>query len=563
MRVAIVGATGNAGTSVLRALQRTSEVEHVVGIARRMPDTTAEPYRGVDWRSIDIAAASSADTAEAALADAFADVDAVIHLAWLIQPNRHRELLRRVNVEGTRRVAAAAAAAGVGHLIVASSVGAYSPDRTRTLRDETWPAGGIQASHYGADKAAQERVLDEFAAAHDEIVVTRLRPALIFHDDAASQIQRYFLHSRLPVRALRFARPPIVPLPAGLRGVQTVHGDDLGRAYAAAVLARRHGAFNICADDMLTSRRLASIAGHGRVMRIPDTLARAAMAAAYRLRVIAADPGWLDLGLNVPMMSNAKAKTELDWHPQHSAADAVESLLEGMIAGEGTDSVPMRPRDVRRTHDPGRRRSTPEKTRSTGHERESTAPPWREIDDRRSTGISPTIARDLMNLYMSDHLTGATAGAERIERMAHAYVDTPVYAPLSELADEIRLEREFLRRLIRSLGLRRPRHRQAAGWVGERVGRLKSNGRLTRRSPMTLVLEAELMRSAVAGKQGIWQTLSTHAAQLELDPQVFDDLEERGARQIETLSEVHAYARERAFRTDRETYEPHTEKETT
>ena len=162
MRVAIVGATGNTGTAVLEALAATPEVTEVVGIARRMPDTTVAPYDGCDWRSIDVAAASPEGEAIARLADAFEGADAVIHLAWLIQPNTERELLRRVNVDGTRRVTEAVARAGVPHLVVASSVGAYSPDDTddeATRRDESWPTGGVRTSHYSVDKAAQEQVL--------------------------------------------------------------------------------------------------------------------------------------------------------------------------------------------------------------------------------------------------------------------------------------------------------------------------------------------------------------------------------------------------------------------
>ncbi|GGA71280.1 hypothetical protein GCM10011490_22440 [Pseudoclavibacter endophyticus] len=556
MRIVIVGATGNAGTSVLRALHDSTDVTHVLGIARRMPDRSAEPYRHAEWRSIDIAAASEADNAEADLADAFRDADAVIHLAWLIQPNTERDLLRRVNVEGTRRVARAVAAAGVGHLVVASSVGAYAPDRARTLRDETWARGGIGTSHYSVDKVAQERVLDEIEEQFPELIVTRLRPALIFQADAASEIQRYFTNSFLPMQLLKVGRPPVLPLPAGLRGVQAVHGEDIGRAYAAAVVARKHGAFNICADDVLTPRQLASIIDHGRVLRIPDPIVRASIAAAHRARAIAADPGWLDMALQVPMMTNAKAKRELGWEPRHSAAHALESLLDGLIAGHGTDSVPMRPRDLKRAHVPATTRaavSSPNLDNTDDGHKEQ---PWKEADDRPADGLPEGIDRELFGLYLSDHLTGATAGAARLERMAAAYIDTPVYAQLSEVANQVRLEREFLRRVIDSLGVRPRRHRQATAWVGERVARLKANGRITRRSPMSLVLEAEIMRSAVVGKLGGWQVLRDHAELLELDPGVFDDLANSVSRQVETLDHVHAYARQRAFRTDRETFRP-------
>ncbi|NMB22175.1 MAG: NAD(P)H-binding protein, partial [Corynebacterium sp.] len=131
MRIAVVGATGNTGTAVLRALHRHPEITEVVSIARRLPDTEIEPYDQCEWLSIDIAAASTEADAAKSLTDAFRGCDAVIHLAWMIQPNDRRELLERVNVEGARRVTRAVAEAGVEHLVVASSVGVYSPDEAR------------------------------------------------------------------------------------------------------------------------------------------------------------------------------------------------------------------------------------------------------------------------------------------------------------------------------------------------------------------------------------------------------------------------------------------------
>lgn len=159
MRVVITGTTGNHGTAVLKALQSTHEVTHITGVARRRHDAKSEPYAGYEWETVDIAAASTATDAIIELTDIFQGTDAVIHLAWLIQPNKRRELLNRVNVEGTRRVAEAIAAAGVPRLVAASSVEAYAPDpchkdkENLPLREENWPATGIASSHYSCDKA--------------------------------------------------------------------------------------------------------------------------------------------------------------------------------------------------------------------------------------------------------------------------------------------------------------------------------------------------------------------------------------------------------------------------
>lgn len=549
MKVVIVGATGNAGTAVLRALHQTPEVTEIVGVARRLPDPTVEPYEGCEWHSIDIAAASTEEDAVSRLTEVFRGADSVIHLAWLIQPNDQRELLRRVNVEGTRRVTEAVSRAGVPHLIAASSVGSYSPDEARStedappLRDESFPAGGIDSSHYSVDKAAQEQVLDAFAANHPEVTVTRLRPGLIFQADAASEVQRYFLGKAVPVQLLKAGRLPALTVPKGIL-LQAVHADDIGRAYAAAVLKRLPGAFNVCADDVIGPQELADIVDHGRFMEVPAAVIRAALATAHKSGLIPADPGWLDMAMQVPLMDNTRAVEELGWRPQITAAAALQELFDAMIEGHGHPSPPLHPREK------------DERLVSSVHERAGAgaAAGTGSAPDEGTEDLPEDLTKDLLGLYLSDHLTGSTAGVNRIERMADDFVDTPVYADLASLAEEIRAERELLRNIVDDLGFPRKAHRQAAAWAAERVGRLKLNGRVVERSPMTLLLETELMRSAVAGKLGVWQTLQEHAPQLALDPDVFARLVEASYRQIETLDGVHEYARARALRDDRDTF---------
>lgn len=559
MRIALVGATGNAGTAVLRALHRHPEITEVLGIARRLPDQELEPYDQCEWKSIDIAAASTESTAVAELTDAFRGCDAVIHLAWMIQPNDRRELLRRVNVDGTRRVARAVAAAGVDHLVVASSVGSYSPDEAREalrkdgteppLRDETFPTEGIESSHYSVDKAAQEDVLDEFEAQHPEVTVTRLRPGLLFQGDAASEIQRYFLGKSVPPKLLAPETLPSLPLPSGLR-LQALHTADVGEAYVAAVLAKKSGAFNVCADDVLGPQELADILGtSGKFVEIPPGIVRAALVAAHKSGVVPADAGWLDMGMQVPLMDNSKAKTELGWAPEHTAAEALRELLEGLVEGRGHVSAPLRPRNsaeknVDALHEPV----------SAGAAAGGGAAGGSLNGSATSSQIPEVMSSDLLELYLSDHLTGATAGANRIARMADDFVDTPVFAQLGQLADQISAERDFLERIINDLGLKQKPYRQAVAWVGERVGRLKGNGKVVERSPMTMLLETELMRGAVNAKIGGWESLREHADTLGLDPAVFDAMIKNSYKQVELLEEVHAYARPRALRDDEDIY---------
>src|SRR5919112_1609548 len=142
MKVVVTGASGNLGTSVLRALADEPEVESVLGLVRRAPKLALPK---VTWRPGDIL--------DKDLARSFDGADAVVHLAWLIQPSRDRALLRRANVDGSEAVFEAAAKAGVGAIVYASSVGAYSPGPKHRHVDESWPVGGIETSFYARDKA--------------------------------------------------------------------------------------------------------------------------------------------------------------------------------------------------------------------------------------------------------------------------------------------------------------------------------------------------------------------------------------------------------------------------
>jgi hypothetical protein len=166
--------------------------------------------------------------------------------------------------------------------------------------------------------------------------------------------------------------------------------------------------------------------------------------------------------------------------------------------------------------------------------------------------IPDSIDGKLLGLYLSDHLTGSTAGVSRIQRMVEVYANTPVSADLARVSAEITRERQQLLDLIHDLGVRQRPHRQAAAWLAEHAGRLKMNGRILSRSPMTMVLEAELMRAAVLGKLGGWQTLAELAPELGLDKATFTALADDARSQIEALSRVHEHARRNAFRKNRD-----------
>jgi UDP-glucose 4-epimerase len=337
MLVLVTGGTGNLGTAVLRRLGSDPGITGLVGLCRR-PAPHQPPYDTVRWHRTDLAEASS----EPVLAAAMSGVDAVVHLAWQLQPSRDAARTWRTNVVGSRRVAEAAAAARVEHLVVASSVGAYSARRDREPVDESWPAGGIASSQYSREKAAVEAWLDEHADSLG-LPVARLRPGLVFQRAAGSEVGRYFLGPLFSPRLLRLlgrTGPPVLPLPSGLT-LQAVHADDLAEAVAAILRTHATGPFNLAADA-ITDREVAALAG-GRRLPVPVPLMRAGLAAAYHTRLVPTAPGWLDLAMRVPILDAGRAARELDWRPARSTAQALTEVVRAMAAGAGAASEVLAP----------------------------------------------------------------------------------------------------------------------------------------------------------------------------------------------------------------------------
>lgn len=158
-----------------------------------------------------------------------------------------------------------------------------------------------------------------------------------------------------------------------------------------------------------------------------------------------------------------------------------------------------------------------------------------------------TIDWDLLSLYMNDHVSGATAGVGRLSHMAEQYRQTPHGENLSRIARELREERAFYLELIRRRELPQRSYRQALAWVAERVGRLKLNRRLLSTSPMTPVLESELMQGAIVGKINGWRTLAEYHDALGVGKEVFERFIAQADRQIADLESMHAWARATAF----------------
>jgi len=160
---------------------------------------------------------------------------------------------------------------------------------------------------------------------------------------------------------------------------------------------------------------------------------------------------------------------------------------------------------------------------------------------------------NLLGIYLNDHLAGATAGAELARRMARSHrgregSSQEDSGALNRLAAEIAQDRSALLTIMAALGISVRAYKVGAAWIGEKAGRLKFNGRLLARSPLSDLEELEILRLGVEGKAAGWRTLRARAdTDARLDAGRLDELISRASRQVEELEELRVRAASRVL----------------
>jgi hypothetical protein len=150
---------------------------------------------------------------------------------------------------------------------------------------------------------------------------------------------------------------------------------------------------------------------------------------------------------------------------------------------------------------------------------------------------------ELLPIYLNDHLAGSSAGLDLAKRTAKENEGTEFGEPLKDLAAQIEADRAVLEDVLARLDVKRDQLKVGAGWLGEKLGRLKLNGRLLEYSPLSRVIELEGLIAGVNAKLALWRTLAAAAAD---EPRIADidfvHLIARGEEQLVGLTGHHAGA---------------------
>jgi len=333
LTVAVTGPTGEIGQAVLAALERSPEVERILGMARRPFDPGERGLRKVSYRRgdvLDIEAVS-------ALVD---DADVVVHLAFLIMGGEKES--RAVNLAGSRNVFDATVATGAKRLIYASSVAAYGfhPDNPQPLTEET-PARGTDSHYYSAQKAEVETLLAD-ALFGSKTAAYVFRPCIVGGRDAPLLIDSLpytQLSERLPgpVQRLLSSVPIVKPvLPDPGVPFQLVHHDDVAEAMRAAVLGRGEpGVYNLAGPGQLSVSQLAQELGWHSIP-VPGLAVDAIAELVARLGFLPAQAQWIAAFREPVIMSAAKARRELGWRPKHNALQTLREMIATAPVRGGT-----------------------------------------------------------------------------------------------------------------------------------------------------------------------------------------------------------------------------------
>lgn len=172
---------------------------------------------------------------------------------------------------------------------------------------------------------------------------------------------------------------------------------------------------------------------------------------------------------------------------------------------------------------------------------------WQSVRERAAATLAqaraPQGRQGLLGIYLNDHLAGATIGTELARRIAGSRQEAGDRETLRRLAGQISDDRQALLGVMGALGVPVRRYKAGAAWLAEKTGRLKLNGHLLTRSPLSSLEELELLRLGVEGKAAGWRTLRELAqSDPRLDRARLDELISRAREQADLLEELRVRA---------------------
>jgi UDP-glucose 4-epimerase len=320
VRYLITGGSGYIGGRLIDELSGRDDTEAIVDVDLRPPPRS--------WPKTEFVKADVRDRRTISKLLGGHEIDALVHLAFVLNPIRDEAKMYDIDVNGTQAVLQAAGEAGTEQVLVTSSATAYGafPDNPKPIAED-WPVRGAPGFSYAKHKADSDRICQLWACQHTDRVMTIVRPSIVFGPSVDNYIVRAFVSN------------PFVPILDGVdEEFQLVHEDDVVSALFALLDGKKEGAFNLAGDGTLTWRRAAELVGK-KTREISLKNMKRLNGAMWRLHVprTEAPPGNLDFIRYPWVVSTEKLKSETDWTPRY---DTLETFKVTMRAKDVLPEAP-------------------------------------------------------------------------------------------------------------------------------------------------------------------------------------------------------------------------------
>lgn len=305
-RVAITGISGYIGSQLLGRLAAHPDAEAIVGIDTR-PPASLPPKLGFHRRDV-----------TQPLGELFSRerVDSAVHLAFVVRPARNERNTARINIEGTRNFLEACRAASVRRVVYLGSTAAYGahPDNPVPLAEES-PLRPNPRFQYSRDKAATDRLFQDFARANPQTAVTVLRGCVVMGPGGVRAI------------GARVFQPVMVRVAGHDPPVQYVHEADLVRLLMLVLERPTPGVFNVAGDGVLRYSEVARLARRPLVA-LPRPVLRGLMDATWTLRLQSQSNGaGLDFIAYPWVASNDRLQRATGFAYRYSSEETVKAYL--------------------------------------------------------------------------------------------------------------------------------------------------------------------------------------------------------------------------------------------
>jgi UDP-glucose 4-epimerase len=308
MDYVITGGSGYIGSRLVEHLAGREDTGRIV-VCDLQPPRSFQPK--VEFERLDV---RDRDAARAVLERV--KPDALVHLAFILNPVHDEHFMYDVDVNGAHNVLEAAGAAGTEHVLVTSSAVAYGafPDNSVPLTEDD-PVRGVASFSYARDKTESDRVCQLWAARYPDRTMTIVRPCIVFGPNVDNYLVRLWTKAPFQVDVGNLENQ-----------IQFAHEEDVVDAVIRLLEGRHEGAFNVAGDGYMTLRETVELSGQP-VRRMPLWLYRLLGRVMWTLRLSEAPPGQIEFAVHPWLVSNGRLKQVAGWTPRYTSRETFEITM--------------------------------------------------------------------------------------------------------------------------------------------------------------------------------------------------------------------------------------------